>query len=71
MQCGSCICLMSEGRKSIQYMAKASFSTDLLGKVLVKTGEKVHLSTQKARPILVVLSIPSLLKFSPFLPQNG
>ena len=29
-------------------MAKASFSAYLLGKILLKTGEKVHFSTQKS-----------------------
>ena len=36
-------------------MAKASFSAYVLVKILLKTGEKVHFSTKKARPILVFL----------------
>ena len=49
-------------------MAKASFSAYVLGKNVLKTGGKVHFSTKKARPILVVLFVPSLF---PFWPQNG
>ena len=49
-------------------MAKASFSAYVLLKKILKTAEKVHFLAKKARPILVVLFVPSLF---PFLPQNG
>ena len=47
------------------FAVKASFSAYLLGKILLKIWENVHFSTkQKARPILVVLFVPSLFLFS-------
>ena len=49
------------------YMAKASFSAYVLIKNLLKTGEKMHFSTKKTRPILVFLFVSSLF---PFLPQK-
>ena len=45
----------------VKNVAKTSFSAYVLGKNVLKTGGKVHF--QKARPILVVLLVPSLFPF--------